>query len=160
MEEIPTAALLELRKMRQELHDLKQTRPSARRHIELMLRRRGIKTIKYTPLDRLVLPEDCSPATTERFYQLMKKYSFRIFLRDLIHYRDHLTWPHLTKYCSPEVAQDYLATLLEHQIVSQVAPQQYQFSSRNIRNFGDTLEWFVAQVIRKEFGAPATWGSR
>jgi hypothetical protein len=108
----------------------------------------------------MVLPAKCVKSTEDALYHLMKKYSFRIFLRDLIQYADHLKPEHLTKYCSQRVAEEYLATLLNHQILQRVAAERYAFLAGEIRNFGDTLEWFVAKVMQKEFASPATWGNR
>jgi hypothetical protein len=89
----------------------------------------------------------------------MKKYSFRIFLRDLITHSQNLTPEVLTKYCSEHVAQQYLATLLHHNILHRSSPSCYTFTEGTNPKFGDTLEWFVAKVIEREFASPASWGN-
>ncbi len=152
--------LAELQEVRRQIQDLKNSRKSNRRIIESMLRRRGVNGIKYTSPDHIVLPEDCSQETEDTFYHLMKKYSFRIFLRDLIRHIKDLKPDHLTRYCSEEVAQQYLTILVQHHILQYVSSWQYKFTAGKVRNFGDTLEWFVAQVMRREFVSPATWGNR
>ena len=133
---------------------------SSRRTIEAMLRRRGIKAIKYRDPGVIVLPKSCAPSTKGLLYELMGKYSFRIFLRDLIQFHRQLDMRQLTRYCSEETAHRYLRLLLQHQILRQYGPQQYSFSSDKIKNFGDTLEWFVAEIMQREFDCPSTWGNR
>ena len=160
MEETLQQILTELQELRQQFQEFRRSVPSNRTIIERMLQRRGISSIKYTPRNYIVLPANCVKSTEDEIYHLMKKYSFRIFLRDLIRYADHLKPEHLTKYCSQDVAQQYLATLLDHQIVQHVSAERYTFTVGKIRNFGDTLEWFVAKVMQKEFASPATWGNR
>ncbi len=150
----------ELQDLRAEFEELKRSAGAPRKIIEAMLRRRGIKKIKNKNPSVIVLPESCDPSTKDLFYDLMGKYSFRIFLRDLIQFHQQLDMRHLTRYCSKEVAQRYLKLLLQHHILRQHGPGQYSFSSGEIGNFGDTLEWFVAEVMQREFEAPSSWGNR
>ena len=160
MEETLQQVLTELRELRHEFQILKKSTLSSRKMIESMLRRRGVHEVKYTSGEHTLLPPDCSKSAEDELYRLMKKYSFRIFLRDLIRHLDHLSPKHLTKYCSENIAQEYLEILVNHHMLRQLAAWQYQFTSRNVTDFGDTLEWFVAEVMKREFDSPATWGNR
>ncbi len=112
MEETLQRILVEIQELRQEFQKFRRSIPSNRTSIEYMLRRRGVFAVKYTPGEHIVLPPDCSKSTEDKLYGLMKKYSFRIFLRDLIKHVDHLKPKYLTKYCSEDVAREYLATLV------------------------------------------------
>ena len=150
----------ELQDLQKEFKDFKRFVSEPRRIIEAMLRRRGIKEIKYGDPGALVLPEACTSSTKDLFYELMGKYSFRIFLRDLIQFHQQLDMRRLTRYCSEETAQRYLTLLLEHHIVCQDRPNQYSFRSDKIKNLGETLEWFVAELMQNEFESPSIWGGR
>lgn len=159
MEQILREILTEIRQLRAELQTIKSLDGSARQVVAAMLRRRGVCTVKRPPRQHLVLPPACSLDTENEFYGLMQKYSFRIFLRDLITYTTTPKPGLLTRYCSAETAQHYLAVLLQHHILRQVTPACYEFTVGDAPRFGDTLEWFVAQVLEREFAAPAAWGN-
>ena len=150
----------ELQDLRAEFEEFRRSSHTSCTIIEAMLRRRGIKEIKYRDPDTIVLPKSCTAATKDLFYELMGKYSFRIFLRDLIQFHQPLDMRRLTRYCSKETAQRYLKLLLHHHILRQDGPERYSFSSDKIKNFGDTLEWFTAEVMLREFKSPGTWGNR
>ena len=160
MEDILQHLLTEIQALRQELQAFQRCPQWDRSIIEAMLRRRGILEVKYTSGDHLLLPEYPSKEASDELYHLMQKYSFRIFARDLITYIEQITPQHLTRYCSEEVARKYLATLLQHRILRQTGEGGYQFTNRHVINFGDTLEWFVGQVMEREFACPATYGIR
>ncbi len=149
----------ELQEIRRELREFRNASTSNQQIIESMLRRRGVKEIKYAPRHHVALPGNSPKDAEDTFYDLMKKYSFRIFLRDLISHREDLKPNHLTKYCSEKVARQYLATLVQHRILRHISAWRYEFSVGNVLNFGDTLEWFVAQVMQREFTSPSTWGN-
>jgi hypothetical protein len=56
--------------------------------VEKMLKMRGIKVFRKNPTDHLFFPPDFSPFYKIRLYEMMKKYSFRLVLRDMIKYQD------------------------------------------------------------------------
>lgn len=128
--------------------------------IAFMLRRRGIRAMKYAPRQGMMLLEDCPREAEDALYRLMTKYSFRLFLRDVITHIDELRMEHLTKYCSQNAAQRYLAALLQQKMLREIAPTAYRLANDGVRNIGGTLEWFVAEALRREFGCPAAWGIR
>ena len=160
IEKILLQILTELQTLRQQVDGLRHPPLRSRKIIEAMLRRRGIRELKYTPRNAITLPEASSQEVEDTFYHLMKKYSFRIFLRDLIQHITSLKPEHLCKYCSEQIARQYLNTLSQHGILRKSDPWTYTFVSGSHHNFGDTLEWFVAKVMEKEFHVPATWGNR
>lgn len=160
MEEFLQHLLSEIQALRLELQAVQSSCQTSRSIIEMMLRRRGILEVKYTSGDRLLLPDKPSKEAEDELYHLMQKYSFRIFARDLITSIEQISLERLTRYCSEEVAQQYLSTLMQHQIVRQTEERGFEFTNRHVTNFGDTLEWFVAQVMKREFDCPATYSSR
>jgi hypothetical protein len=153
-----TSVLHELRQLRQDVQAIRQLLQSDRQTVENMLRRRGNGNVKYTSRTQLIFPSGCSQATKTEFYNLMKKYSFRIFLRDLITYSQTPTPGLLTRYCSERAVQRYLSTLLQHKLLRQDGPAHYSFTTDTTPLFGDTFEWFIANVLQREFAAPAVWG--
>ncbi|MBI4515881.1 MAG: hypothetical protein HY699_08715 [Deltaproteobacteria bacterium] len=97
------------------------------------------------------------PATArgrDRFMCLLRHYSFRLFLRDVIKHGDDLAVALLTRYCSPAVARRYLDFLVAARLVRRLAAGRYRLCSPPVRSFGPTLEWWVAQVLATEFGVP------
>ena len=132
----------------------------SRQIIESMLRRRGIQAVKYAAADAIILPEPRGREVEDVMYGLMKKYSFRIFLRDLIASLPEMDMALLTRYCSEITAKEYLTILFEQQILRKAAPGQYALTNAHIHTIGDTLEWFVAQALRREFDCPAEQGIR
>jgi len=51
---------------------------------EALLRMRGFKVFQRDPDDRLFFPPRISRVRMTRFFEMMKKYSFRLVLRDMI----------------------------------------------------------------------------
>ncbi|MFQ5882158.1 MAG: hypothetical protein ACE5I9_06765 [Candidatus Methylomirabilales bacterium] len=127
--------------------------------MEEVLRRRGISVARSNPADDLLFPSRLSAQMSERLYGLLKKYSFRLFLRDVIVQRDRLTDKALTRFCSQEKAGEYLKFLSQARIVQGGGRGRYRLA-KNLQSFGPTLEWVVAQVFQREFCSPALWGVR
>lgn len=76
--------------------------------VETSLWQRGLPVIAHGDRSRTLLPPDLSPKEEERCYQLLRRYSFRLFLRDLIQVPEGTTPAALTRYCSMKTARAYL----------------------------------------------------
>ena len=126
---------------------------------EEVLHRRGLILGKSNPTENLLLPKDISPAEESQFYEMMKRYSFRIFLREIISRQGCLQPSSLRRFCSPETEEEYTQFLIGCGIL-QSGRQGLVLTKDTVRNFGATLEWFVAQVMEKEFACPAIWGAK
>jgi len=127
------------------------------RSLEGYIKRRGLHFVRKNPRDGLILPPDCDETTENLFYQLMKKYSFRLFLRDVIKHKDAFHLEDLLRYCSRPAASKYLDLLLKEGVVKKEG-ERYRLVSSTIYSFGETFEWFIAQIFRREFNSPAFWG--
>lgn len=125
--------------------------------LEGYIKRRGLEFVRKNPRDALILPSNCNEATENLFYQLLKKYSFRLFLRDVIKHRDSFHLEDLLRYCPKPTASKYLDLLLKEGVVKKDG-QRYRLVSNTIYSFGETFEWFVAQIFQREFNSPAFWG--
>ncbi len=133
-----------------------------RRHVEApadalqhALRRRGLRWKKVLH-DGCVMP--AKPEGVEEFYRLLQHYSFRLFLRDVIKHADRFGVPDLVRYCAADTARRYLESLRTHGLVRRLG-SDFRLTTK-VRSFGPTLEWFVAEVLRREYGIPAAWNVR
>lgn len=126
--------------------------------VERSLKMRGMKVFRKNPTDRLFFPPDLSPFQRSRFYELMKKYSFRLVLRDMIKSQDRFRIQDLTHYCSPKVVQGYCNFLCEMGIVLKNGRGGYRTRISPLYSFGPTLEWFIAELFKREFASPAIYG--
>jgi hypothetical protein len=120
-----------------------------------MLRRRGLCWKKAQHAGSLV-PADAAAA--ERFYELLRHYSFRLFLRDVIKHRERFGVRDLLRYCSEATARRYLERLVADGLVRRRG-RRYALSVEAV-SFGPTLEWFVASALEREFGMRSAWNVR
>jgi hypothetical protein len=126
--------------------------------VENMLRMRGIKIFRKNPTERLFFPPDLSPFYKNRFYEMMKKYSFRLVLRDMIKYHDRFRIHDLTHYCSSKVVQGYCDLLGEMGAILKNGKGKFRTRVSPLYSFGPTLEWFTAEMFKREFASPAIYG--
>jgi len=89
---------------------------------------------------------------------MMKKYSFRLVLRDMIKYQDRFHIQDLTHYCSSKVVQGYCDLLCEMGMIVKSGKGGYRTRVSPLHSFGPTLEWFIAEVFKREFASPAIYG--
>lgn len=137
----------EIRRLR---HALDQHTPP----LPQLLRRRGFRIYKKEPQDDLLLPPEGS---RDEFYGLLHKYSFRLFLRDVIKHQRGFTVDQVARYATVRVTRAYAEELVRMGVAVCKAAR-YSLVRRAITSFGPTLEWYVAEVFRREFGADAVWG--
>ena len=118
-----------------------------------ILRRRGFRVFKKEPSDDLLLP---SRERIDDYYRMLHKYSFRLFLRDVIKQREVFTPEQVSRYATAHVTGEYLEYLAG---IGLALPQGGGFRlATRVKSFGETLEWYVAEVFQREFGAEAMWG--
>jgi len=106
--------------------------------------------------DDLLIPEDVSEE--EGFYEKLKKYSFRLFLRDIIKHQKGFSIKDLVHYTTDEVAREYIDYCIRCGIVIQLEKNRYSLASLPVKSFGSTLEWFISKVFEREYSASAIWG--
>jgi len=123
--------------------------------LEVLLKRRGFVIYKKEPSDDLLMPEE---AYLEDYIRRLNKYSFRLFLRDVIKHQEHFTPPDVTRYATREVTLGYIDFLLKAGMIEEMGGESYRLKKRPIKSFGETLEWFVAQLIHREFETETIWG--
>ncbi|MFQ5532288.1 MAG: hypothetical protein ACE5EP_00405 [Candidatus Methylomirabilales bacterium] len=149
----------ELSALRKEVHAVRLAMGTGGVSMEEVLRRRGISIARSNPGEDLLFPSRLSARMVQCLYDLLKKYSFRLFLRDVLVHRDYLAAKELTRFCSPQTAGEYLEVLRQARVVHHGGRGRYRLA-KEVQSFGPTLEWFVAQVFVREFSSPAMWGVR
>ena len=122
--------------------------------LDLMLRRKDFNIYKKNPSGDLLIPDQ---KYRGEFYEKLKKYSFRIFLRDVIKYQNFFTLEGVTKYTTEEVSGEYLDFLMKIKIADKTG-EGYRLKKLPVKSFGETLEWFTARLIRDELQAETSWG--
>lgn len=144
----------ELDFLRKEVRRLRESLNLLTPGIDVILKRRGFHIYKKEPAEDLLLP---GKGFIDAYYGMLHKYSFRLFLRDIIKHQDFFTLEKVTRYTSLAVAKEYLSYLTEIGLV-EIKNKGYSLVSRPVKSFGETLEWYVAEVFRREFCTEAVWG--
>ncbi len=149
----------EIQALRDEIKRLRKTISELTPSLEVLLRHRGFRIYKKEPSDDLVIP---SKKFLKDYYEILKKYSFRLFLRDIIKHQESFTKEEVTKYATCDVTDSYIDFLLSIKLIEPSASgggaQRFRLKKRPIKSFGETLEWFLCEIFKREFSAEAAWG--
>ncbi len=145
----------EIKVLKAEIKRLRKNLAELTPSLELLLSRRGFKIFKKEPSEDLLMPAN---KYINSFYEKLKKYSFRLFLRDVIKHQKSFSTEKVAKYATKEVTSGYIDFLLKAGIAESVSNKDYQLKKKFVKSFGETLEWFIARLIKKEFCAETVWG--
>lgn len=145
----------ELIRLRAEVKRLRARVKLLSRGLEPLLNRRGFIIYKKEPAEDLLVP---SKRHLDNYYRLLHKYSFRLFLRDVIKHQVFFSAHDVTRYASETVTRGYLDKLHAWKLVRKRGDGF--ILKKQIRSFGSTLEWYIAELFRREFGSEAVWGVR
>jgi hypothetical protein len=140
--------------LRGEVKRLRRTLNELTPSLAMLLKRRGFRVYKKEPSDDLLVPDE---PFRDGFYANLHKYSFRLFLRDVIKHQERFTLEEVTRYSTTRVIRTYLNYLNDIGLIKEGATS-FTLSHRPITSFGPTLEWYVAELLKREFGAEALWG--
>ncbi len=142
----------EIKRLRRSLSEL--TPP-----LSSILKRRGFRIYKKEPSDDLFIPKE---RFVDGYYEMLKRYSFRLFLRDVIKHQLLFTPKQVTRYSTKEVTLQYLDYLVKVGLAARVDEATentfYGLTKGPVKSFGETLEWFMAEIFRREFSIEAIWG--
>jgi len=138
----------EVKRLREALNELT---PS----LSALLKRRGFRIYKKEPSDDLLIPEK---KFIDGYYRMLKRYSFRLFLRDVIKHQPLFMLQQVTRYATKEVTGEYINYLVKTGLVARTENTFYKLKKGPIKSFGETLEWFVAEIFKREFVSEAVWG--
>ncbi|TAL23541.1 MAG: hypothetical protein EPN94_09315 [Nitrospirae bacterium] len=145
----------EIQSLHDEIKRLRKTLSELTPSLEALLKRRGFRVYKKEPSDDLIIPHK---KFLNSFYEIMKRYSFRLFLRDVIKHQDYFTMEQVTKYATSDVTDSYIAFLLSVKLIETAGARGFRLKKRPIKSFGETLEWFLCEIFKREFSAEAAWG--
>ncbi len=126
--------------------------------VERLLGTRGIKVFRKNPTDQLFFPPNISEEHKRKFYEMMKRYSFRLVLRDMIKNQDQFRIEDLIHYCSPNVVRRYCDILHDMGIIINAGNGKYRIRVSPLYSFGPTLEWFISEMFKREFSSPSLYG--
>jgi hypothetical protein len=114
-----------------------------------MLVRRGFQPT-LAPLD-LPFPADLEGEAAERLSEKLGHYAFRLFLRGAILRRGSFTPPEATRYVEEALATSMAEDLVALGLAVREDGGRYRLR-HPARNFGGTLEWYVARELRLRLG--------
>ncbi len=147
-----------VRRLSKEIEEMKARSSEDPSTLERMLRVRGLEVYRKNPTEKLFFPPDLPPLRKTQFYEMMKKYSFRLVLRDMIKYQDSFRIQDLTHYCSLKAALKYASLLCEIGVIVRKGKDAFRTLLSPLYSFGPTLEWFIAEMFKREFASPAIYG--
>jgi hypothetical protein len=150
----------QVRNLSAEVSALRDGRPQQLSELRGMLRRRGLDPYRENPVHHLLFPPTFSKEEKEQFYELFKRYSFRLFLREILNRRKGFRISEVVRFSSPETSRKYLHSLIDLNLVEPLDGRSYRLRPLLTSSLGPTLEWFMAEVLRKEFSCPALYGLR
>ena len=151
--------LEELGLLREEVKRLRSELARCTPTLDALLKRRGFEVYRKGPSGDLLVPEE---ALLDDWYEHMKRYSFRLYLRDVIKQQERFTAESLTRYATADVTAGYTRYLARTGIAEK-ADGAFRLKKNllpggRIKSFGETLEWFAAQTLSREFQAQVIWG--
>ncbi len=150
-----------VREIREEVAALRRSLRAAGMHpVEVLLAQRGLPVFAHGERARVILPVNASPVQTARFYDLMRRYSFRLFLRELLQFPTGTGLGVLNRYCSEKTVRSYMAALAEMEVVRLPGGGAYELVPKHVTSLGLTLEWFVSRIFEREFLSPALFNVR
>jgi hypothetical protein len=144
----------ELIRLRAEVKRLRKALNRRAPGLDMLLRRRGFRIFKKEPADDLLIPLKKYQAG---YYGRLHKYSFRLFLRDVIKRQELFALEDVARYATPAVTKEYLGYLLSVKLIRK-EQKGYALARGPVTSFGPTLEWYIAEVFKREFGSETVWG--
>jgi hypothetical protein len=150
----------EVQELRQGIARLEQEMLDSRGGIKRVIKARGMQIFCQDPVDELIFSSEASSEERTSLYELLRHYSFRLFLRDVIGKKGSFRAEELARYCSLEIARRYISSLCELKLAEAMGEGTFRLLKQSLYSFGPTLEWFIAQMFQREFASPAMYGVR
>ena len=150
----------EVKVLREEIRSLKEDKAQKYSELRGMLRRRGLDLYRENPIDHLLFPAHFTEKAKEQFYVLFKRYSFRLFLREILNRQGIFRVAEVVRFSSTDTGYKYLHSLIDLGLVESAASRGYRLRYLPSASLGPTLEWFMSEVLRREFFCAALYGMR
>ncbi|MGC4117692.1 MAG: hypothetical protein QM765_24670 [Myxococcales bacterium] len=117
--------------------------------VQAYLLRRGLE-VKVTEPD-LPFPPGFDADSQERFAQRLDSYAFRLFLRGAILNPSGFSPQEATRFLDLEQASEFAGDLVGLGLARKLPAGRYKLV-HPARNFGGTLEWYIARELRRRLG--------
>jgi hypothetical protein len=119
--------------------------------------RRGYEIIEECPIERVILPRE--KEFLDEYYQKLFNYRFRRFLGDLLLFKkdNYIDCETLFSRWKKDEVEEHWNFLSKTHIIENFE-DQYLFYYYHLDNLGETLEWFISEILKKEFYMPTIWG--
>lgn len=114
-----------------------------------MLARRGFRPTAAAP--DLPFPPDLDGEGADRIAERLSHYAFRLFLRGAIQRGGGFAPEDTTRYLKPAQAREFAESLVSLDLAVRLVRGRYRLVYP-ARNFGGTLEWYVARELRRRLG--------
>ncbi len=150
----------QIRKLQREVSSFKEEGRLGTSSLLGTLRRRGLEPFRRNPAQHLVFPPGFSPEKSEAFYHLFQRYSFRLFLREILIHKGTFRVSQVVRFSTPDTGRKYLKILIELGLAEPAGHSIYCLRHPPPASLGPTLEWFIAEVLKNEFSCPALYGLR
>ena len=144
----------ELAYLRTEVKRLRRALNKSSPDINMLLKRRGFSLYKKEPAADLLIPAKKHLAA---YYKMLHRYSFRLLLRDVIKHQKLFTLEQVTRYATPSITREYLDYLVSVRLIREKA-KAYTLAKSPVTSFGATLEWYIAEIFKRDFGSESVWG--
>lgn len=118
-----------------------------------LLKERGFKILELKD-KKLIFPED--EIFFNDYFKNLRSYYFRRILQDTIkkkEFDDNFVHK-LKKKWGEVVVERYLQKLLNYGILKK-SNSFYESKFKDIDNIGNTLEWYIGEILKREFSIPA-----
>jgi hypothetical protein len=145
---------------RKEVLSLKTERRESISELGGVLRRRGLDPYRRNSEQHLFFPPAFPQEKKDTFYEVFKKYSFRLYLREILIRRGRFGVGEVVRFSSRETGRKYLHLLIDLDLAEPAGYHRYHLRHACPASLGSTLEWFMAEVFRREFACPALYGLR
>ncbi len=144
----------ELTYLRAEVKRLRTALDQQTSDLDTLLKQRGFMIYKKEPSGDLLIPVK---KYLSRYYRMLHKYSFRLFLREVIKHQYRFGLEDVARYATSFVTKEYIDYLVTMKLIKRTT-KGYTLAKRPITSFGPTLEWYIAEIFKREFGSEAVWG--
>ncbi|NIS74367.1 MAG: hypothetical protein GTO08_03635 [Deltaproteobacteria bacterium] len=121
------------------------------------LRQRGLSVCQAEPFEKTIHNHIKKSLQREEFNRHFASYSYRIFIRDLLAIRHHISPDSFGLFIERDRAENYLELSEKLSLLEKDSDGQYTFSLKDVTDIGDTFEYFVAQILRN-MDFDAVWG--
>ena len=135
----------EVRRLKAQIKQLRKILNKQSPSLEIMLKCRGFKIYKKEPLDDLLVYDK---KLEDAFYNKLKKYSFRLFLRDVIKHQHYFTPETVARFATKEVTSHYIDFLLRNKIAELHAiNSNLEREVENLQNSNNSWEKIMKEKI-------------